>query len=68
VYYQDAVAVLKVPSGDILDGRLPQGKNWLMQALIEIHRKELMANWQLAVTGEQDFSSDTLYLLGTSCN
>lgn len=32
----------------------------LIQAWIEIHREELMADWQLAVNGEEVFKIDPL--------
>jgi len=32
----------------------------LVQAWIEIHREELLANWQLAVNGEEVFRIDPL--------
>jgi hypothetical protein len=39
------------PDGDFLEGTLPANKEKLIKAWIEIHQEELMANWQLAVTG-----------------
>jgi hypothetical protein len=50
-----AVAYSKVaiPSGDVLEGKLQKSKLKLVQAWVEIHQDELMANWQLAVNGQQ---------------
>ena len=41
-------------------GSLPFGKVRLVQAWIEIHREELMADWQLAVNGEEAFKIEPL--------
>jgi hypothetical protein len=41
-------------------GELPSGKTRLVQAWIEIHRDELLADWQLAVNGEEVFKIEPL--------
>jgi len=46
--------------GEVLAGRLPSGKARLVQAWIEIHREELLADWQLAVNGEEMFKIEPL--------
>ncbi len=46
-------AVFAIPTGEVLAGKLSSGKTRLVQAWIEIHRDELLAAWQLAVTGEE---------------
>jgi hypothetical protein len=58
--YQGEEAVLAVPEGDLLEGTLPPGKLRLVQAWIEIHRDELTAGWQLAVSGQQPFKIEPL--------
>ena len=55
VKYQDAEAVISIPDGGILEGKLPQTKIRLVLAWIEIHREELVADWQLAVSGQKPF-------------
>ena len=60
VSYQDDEAVLAIPNGDILEGKLQKSKLKLVQAWIEIHQDELMANWQLAVNGQQVFKINPL--------
>lgn len=47
-------------TGDVLAGKLPSGKMRLVQAWIEIHREELLADWKLAVNGEEIFKIDPL--------
>jgi hypothetical protein len=58
--YQDDEAVLAINDGEVLEGELPPGKMRLVQAWIEIHRDELMADWQLAVSGQQPFKIEPL--------
>ncbi|MFA9562033.1 MAG: DUF4160 domain-containing protein [Nitrospirota bacterium] len=41
--------------GEILSGTLPRNKMKLVEAWIEIHQEELMADWKLAVEGQQLF-------------
>ena len=58
--YQDDEAVIAIPDGDVLEGSLPPGKMRLVQAWIEIHKDELMADWQLAVSGQKPFKIEPL--------
>ena len=60
VRYQDHEAVVAIPSGRLVEGDLPAGKMKLLQAWIEIHRDELMADWSLAVRGEPVFPIEPL--------
>lgn len=45
---------------NLLEGDLPAKKLRLLQAWIDIHEEELMANWALAVKGEPVFPIDPL--------
>ncbi len=58
--YAGKQAVFNIGDGDVLAGSLPSGKTRLVQAWIEIHREELLANWQLAVNGEDVFKIEPL--------
>ena len=60
VRYGESEAVYQIPDGDLLEGSLPLNKEKLIKAWIEIHKEELMANWQLAVSGNKIFSIDPL--------
>lgn len=53
VRYQDSEAVYSIPEGELLAGNLPKGKARLVEAWIELHRDDLMADWHLAVAGQQ---------------
>ena len=58
--YAGDEAVFGIETGDLLDGSLPPRQTRLVQAWIEIHREELMADWSLAVKGESTFKIDPL--------
>jgi len=60
VKYQDDEAVISIPNGELLDGELPSAKMRLVLAWIEIHKDELMADWDLTVSGQQPFKIDPL--------
>ena len=60
VKYQDQEAVVAIPDGQLLEGRIPASKMRLVAAWVEIHREELMADWQLAVSGQPPFKIDPL--------
>ena len=56
----DDEAVISLPDGSILEGKLRTAKLKLVQAWIEIHREELMKDWALAVSGQSVFKIDPL--------
>jgi hypothetical protein len=60
VKYQQFEAIYKIPDGVILDGNLPSGKCKLVEAWIELHKDELMADWELASSGQKIFSIEPL--------
>lgn len=58
--YGEYEASFAISDGSILSGNLPATKTKLVQAWIEIHREDLLANWKLAVSGEPIFKIDPL--------
>ena len=60
VSYQENEAVIALPDGEVLEGTLPSNKMKLVQAWIEIHRDELMADWKLASSGQQPYKIEPL--------
>jgi hypothetical protein len=60
VEYQGMEAVISIQSGDIIVGEIATNKMKLLQAWIEIHREELMADWAIAVKGGEIFRIDPL--------
>lgn len=53
--YQGQVAVYSIPDGTVLAGEIPSKKHKLVVAWIEIHQEDLVADWQLAVSGQKPF-------------
>ena len=58
--YTDNTAIISIDEGEILDGVLPSKKLRLVQAWVEIHKDELMANWKLATEGHELFKIEPL--------
>jgi len=58
--YQEFEATFSIQDGEKLAGNIPANKQRLVQAWIEIHREDLMANWNLAVKGMSVFKIDPL--------
>jgi desulfoferrodoxin (superoxide reductase-like protein) len=55
VRYQNEEAVISIESGEVLQGALPVKQMKLVQAWVELRKEDLMADWQLAVNGEEPF-------------
>ena len=53
--YQGEVGVYSIIDGELLAGKLPANKHKLVVAWIEIHKDELLADWELAVNGKTPF-------------
>jgi hypothetical protein len=51
VEYAEYTAVIAIQSSKVLQGNLPPNKMKLVQAWLEIHRDDIMADWTLAVRG-----------------
>lgn len=60
VRYQDQEAVISIPEGELLEGTLKSTKMKLLLAWIELHQEELLADWALAVEGQQVFNIEPL--------
>ena len=58
--YAGDQAVFDIADGRELAGSLPSKQTRLVRAWIEIHRDELLADWNLAVSGEEVFKIDPL--------
>jgi hypothetical protein len=58
--YGEQQATLALADGAVLAGSLPPTKMKLVQAWMEIHREDLLADWKLAVAGEPVFKIDPL--------
>jgi len=60
IRYQEEEVVLAIPDGQLLEGKLKANKMKLVQAWLEIHQEELLADWELASAGEAIFKIDPL--------
>lgn len=60
VQYADEEAVIAIPNGEIIEGSIRANKLKLVQAWIEIHQEDLMADWQLAANGQPVFKIEPL--------
>jgi len=60
VKYQDENAVFSITDGQLLEGSLKPNKIKLVQAWIVIHVEELLADWNLAISGQSIFKIDPL--------
>jgi len=60
VQYAEHSAVVAIENGDIIEGDMPGPKMKMVQAWIEIHRDELLADWKMAVEGYQPFKIEPL--------
>lgn len=58
--YQGDEAVFRVSDGEMTAGLLAGKQGRLVQAWIEIHRDELLANWELCQNGEKPFQVEPL--------
>jgi len=58
--YQEDKVVISIPDGNVISGEIPKNKLRLVKAWIEIHKDEIMANWNLAVAGEEIYKIEPL--------
>jgi hypothetical protein len=55
VRYQGKKASISIEDGEILAGKFPAKQLRMVQVWIDLHNDELMADWELAVAGEEPF-------------
>ena len=58
--YAEFEASIRIEDGEILAGDLPRKQLRLVQAWTELHRDELLADWELAVAGETPYKISPL--------
>ena len=59
-YYQDRKAIVDINSCEITTSDLATKQNKMLVAWAELHKDELLANWELAMKGESIYSIDPL--------
>ena len=52
-YYSEWKATFAIDSLELMQGEMPRRQLRLIQAWAELHQDELMANWQMAMNGEE---------------
>jgi len=60
VYYQNDSCIIEINSCEMSEGKIPNKQYRIVVAWIEIHKEELLANWQLCQNGEKPFSIEPL--------
>ena len=55
VRYQGCEAAISLEDGNILEGSLPPKKLKMVQVWIDIHKEDLLLDWDLAVNGDTPF-------------
>jgi hypothetical protein len=60
VLYQEQEAVVAILTGEIIKGALPERHTRFVQAWVEIHKEDLMADWLLCRNGEEPLKIDPL--------
>jgi len=53
--YAEFEASISIEEGEILAGKLPRKQLRLVQAWIELRHDELLADWELVISGEQPY-------------
>ena len=51
-YYNDYKIILNIRKMEFMDGEMPRKQKRLILAWAELHKDELLANWELAMNGE----------------
>lgn len=59
-YYQDQVAVYNIDSIEIISGTLPKRQQRLVEAWAELHKAELLADWERLQEGRKPLPIDPL--------
>ena len=59
-YYQKYKGIVDINTCEFTEGFLPPKQKKLVLAWAEIHKEELLANWDLASQGELPFKIDPL--------
>lgn len=55
VRYQGKKASLAIEDGSLLAGDFPAKQLRMVQVWIDLHRDELLADWEMAISGEEPF-------------
>ena len=59
-YYQGDVGVYAIDTIELIAGQLPRRQQRLIETWIELHHKELLADWERLQSGRAPFKIDPL--------
>ncbi len=59
-YYQDCTILVNINKCEIYEGQFPKKEERLVLAWAELHKDELLADWELASHGESPFKIEPL--------
>ncbi len=59
-YYQEFKALVNISTCEIMQGNIPSKQSKLIVAWAELHKEELLADWSLAINGENPFNIEPL--------
>jgi hypothetical protein len=59
-YYQDFKATFNINNCEMIEGNIPGKQKKLIEAWAELHKEELIADWNLAINGENPFKIEPL--------
>jgi len=59
-YYQDYKGTFDITTGEMIEGNLPIRQIRLVTAWAELHKEELLADWQLSQSGEKPYTIEPL--------
>ena len=60
VRYQGSSASISIDDGELLAGDLPKRQMRMVQVWIDLHKDELLADWELAKEGTEPFRIEPL--------
>ena len=59
-YYQDKRAIVELKNCETVNTDFPKKQIKMIEAWAEVHKEELMANWELCMNGEAPFKIEPL--------
>ena len=59
-YFQNNKSTFNIVDSEQIEGNLPAKQFKLVQAWIEIHKEELLADWELCQNGEKPYKIEPL--------
>ena len=58
--YQGQKASIAIEDGELLAGKLPDRQLKMVQVWVDLHRDELLADWELALAGDEPYKIEPL--------